>query len=139
MDISALIGMTPQALRARTEATVRAIHARMEALAPNDAYRECIESEVSDDTLGRITLGFPAIFVEHGAKPRNVSEPLLRSPSAKVSRDGHRYMSIKIGETWRTTSSARKPWMTKGKSGVGVIKRVLAEMPSLVEQVRGQS
>jgi hypothetical protein len=138
MDLAAILGVTPEALRRRTEAVVSAIHGRWAALAPSDAYRACLTSEIASENKGAVKLGFPAVFVERGAPPRDISTPLLRSPRAKVSaKTGARYMSLRMRDgEWRTTSSAKPPWMTKAKPGAGVIKRVLAELGELVAQTR---
>lgn len=138
MNLTAIFGMTDEAQRRRTEAVTRAVHDEWDAQAPNENYREGLTSEVVDDYHGRVTLGFPGVFQERGAAPRNISEALLRSPKAKVStKTGARYMSIKIDGEFRTTSSARPPWMTKGKPGAGLIPRIVAILPRLLTDTRG--
>lgn len=138
MDLAAILGVTPEALRRRTEAVVSALHGRWESLAPSDDYRACLSSEVTSETSGGVRLGAPAVFVERGAPPRNISEALLRSPHAKTSKTGARYLSIKTRDGKRiTTSSAKPPWMTKGKPGVDVIRLVRERIGDIVAETRG--
>lgn len=140
MDLFAIFGMTPDAQRRRTEAVVRAVHNRWSDEAPDQNYRDSLSSETSDDESGQVVLGFPGVFKERGAPPRNISEAMLRSPAAKVSKKtGARYMSIKMRDgEWRTTSSAKPPWMTKGKPGAGVIVKVRRMLPEIVAASRGE-
>lgn len=140
MDLFAIFGMTPDAQRRRTEAVVRAVHNRWSDEAPDETYRGSLSSEVTDDESGMVALGFPGVFKERGAPGRNISEAMLRSPAAKVSKKtGARYMSIKMRDgEWRTTSSNKPPWMTKAKPGAGIVVKLRRELPAIVAATRGE-
>lgn len=138
MDLETILGLDPKSLRDRTERTIEAIYDEWKALAPNQRYADALMLEMTSDTSGRVTLEGPSVFAERGVLPRDMKEPILASPKAHRSKTGARYMAVPMknaqnGSGFVTASDNGKPWMSKGRTGVGAIKRVRAMVPGLVQ------
>ncbi len=93
-----------QALAAATYGHIQELaHERLHnRLAP---FLDALEQRTEDDAF-LVVLGAKASWIDDGLEPYDMHESLLRSPHAKVSKNGHRYMSIPF-EQAHTGSSPR--------------------------------